>query len=148
MTEQRCEQIQVAVMALRDGEEAPLGRAEVEAHLAGCSGCQRDLRVDASLRSALEVLAPNPPSLWPHVSPALAARPVRVGATLWLAGAGGLLLAVRVALALEAGAHGWVGRALPAIVLVAVFAALRLNPLRISEVVPRAQLTGQASTAP
>ena len=75
MTDINCESILIANMALRDGEESPLDREEIETHLRNCERCQLEIE---SLRTVDELLSSQQrprqePNIWPLVNERLEA---------------------------------------------------------------------------
>jgi len=48
-----CEQVQMAAMALLDGERANLTAADIDAHLTGCDGCRAAMAALTTLHSRL-----------------------------------------------------------------------------------------------
>lgn len=85
MTNRRaCEDVRMAVWALRDGESASMGQAEVDDHLTTCAECRTAVAgielLDRNLsRVHYERLDAD---LWPELRPAIAtlSRPERVSA--------------------------------------------------------------------
>ena len=86
MNKQACEEIQLAAMALADGEKAAISPSEIEEHLAGCSECRRELEGMEVLRRLFEQQRrpEHTEELWPVIAPKLS-KPARSSgaAAIW-----------------------------------------------------------------
>lgn len=133
MTDPTCEQVQLSVLAERDGERPLLGAAPVQGHLASCEECPRALEADAAVRAAFQGKArarPPPAPAWPAVARAIERTPRRSGRGLAVAGAAAVVAMQAVALGPGAG-FGWAVRLAPVVAIAVLFAALRANPFRL-----------------
>jgi len=65
-----CEEIQIAAMALADGEQAPLAREEIQAHVAACAACRQAVEQMEALGTLLARHARRASALdlWPEVA--------------------------------------------------------------------------------
>ena len=136
MTDINCESILIADMALRDGEESPLGRQEIETHLGNCERCRLEIE---SLRTVDELLSSQQrlrqePNIWPLVSKHLEASTGSAPPFSWrvvllfgipLFGYKALLLILQAAPSL------W-SKLIPMILVIAVFGYLKANPFKIN----------------
>jgi hypothetical protein len=136
MTDINCESILIADMALRDGEESPLGRQEIETHLRDCERCRLEIE---SLRTVDELLSSQQrlrqePNIWPLVSARLEASAGSAPPFSWrvvllfgipLFGYKALLLILQAAPSL------W-SKLIPMILVIAVFGYLKANPFKIN----------------
>lgn len=135
MTTLDCELVLMSVMALADGELAPLPPAQVEAHLASCASCRREaeeFQLLARLLTAQQRSA-HTENIWPRIAPQLAAVPRRQRAS-WRAFVllGLALLGWRSFELLAPHDFGlWFGLVPVAIAIVA-FVYLKENPFRIN----------------
>jgi predicted anti-sigma-YlaC factor YlaD len=125
-------------MAVWDGEQPPLDVDAVQRHLAACEECRAALASDEALDRVLAgfgraVQRPDP--TWPVVAQALAPSPEprRAGARDACVLAGGAVAAVvlQVLVLGPCVGLGWAVRPLPLLAAVALFLALRVNPLRL-----------------
>jgi hypothetical protein len=84
----KCREVKRALVAYQDGEVMPSERTLIEAHLAGCASCERELaalgsgrrRLAGSLKSAAAQAAPSPEA-WSHLQEKLAAEAPSPGDT-------------------------------------------------------------------
>ena len=72
----QCDAVQWAAMARLDGEPAPAGRHDDEAHLAGCERCRDAIARMARLHARLDGLSYDQSStnLWPGIQARIARR--------------------------------------------------------------------------
>ena len=136
MTDINCESILIANMALRDGEESPLGLQEIETHLSNCERCRLEIEslctVDELLSSQQRLR--QEPNIWPLVSKRLEASTGSAPPFNWrvvllfgipLFGYKALLLILQTAPSL------W-SKLIPMILVIAVFGYLKANPFKIN----------------
>lgn len=123
-----CEEYRLAAMALADGETPPASRAAIEAHVAACEGCRREIEQlhelarmwQGQTRSNYNV------DLWPEIQGRLE-RPKR----RWLPPLVVLLVLFKLAdFIVDQEFALWVQLA-PVLMAGAAFAALRQNPFQI-----------------
>ena len=124
----RCEEWRLAAMALADGETPPAPRAAIEAHLARCEGCRREIEQLHELGRVWQ--GQGRPDydmdVWPEIQGRLD-RPTRH----WLSLLVVLLAIFKVAdLATDRNFGPWVQLA-PVLMAAAVFALLRHNPFQV-----------------
>lgn len=124
----RCEEWRLAAMALTDGETPPAPRAAIEAHLAACEGCRREIEQLHELgrmwqgqgRPDYDV------DVWPEIQGRLDRRKRH-----WLPLLVVLLVIFKVAVfATDRNIGLWV-QLLPVLMAAATFTLLRHNPFQI-----------------
>ena len=69
MSHDRCERIQIAAMAALDGEDPPLGRDEIDSHVATCEICAAAMTRLRTMHTGLSGLSDDPRTtdIWPEV---------------------------------------------------------------------------------
>lgn len=136
MTDINCESILIANMALRDGEDSPLDRQEIETHLRNCERCRLEIE---ALRTVDELLSSQQrprqePDIWPLVRERLEASAGSAPPFSWrvvllfgipLFGYKALLLILQAAPSL------W-SRLIPMVLVIGVFSYLKANPFKIN----------------
>jgi predicted anti-sigma-YlaC factor YlaD len=72
---ERCDEVLASVMATLDGEEAPLGKETIDAHLRGCPECRASATSLAALHGRLMEMTYRGPriDLWPAIDAGLQA---------------------------------------------------------------------------
>ncbi|HEY9405591.1 MAG TPA: zf-HC2 domain-containing protein, partial [Pyrinomonadaceae bacterium] len=124
-----CETVCVAAMANADGVQPPLPLAEIEAHLAHCAGCRREVEQLETLSGLLgsRKRSLRPEDLWAGIENRLTAfaaarEPFAVSATFVLLGL--LLVAYRLVEMIPERALGWSFKLVPLLAAVAAFVYL------------------------
>lgn len=135
MTDIDCESVQVAAMALHDGEASPYSAKEIEAHLSKCEVCKEELQLlhvidevfSSRKRVGLQV------DVWPVVNERLESKAAS-GSFRWrllllfgipLFGYKGILLL------LQTGPSLW-SKLVPVLLVIGIFTYLRTNPFKIN----------------
>ena len=146
MTEQQCEGVRAAALAVVDGEDPLMARSQIDAHLGECDAC----RVEVEQLTALVGLLGSqrrrrlPVEVWPRVEPALrgaGARPAAAWRPFLLTGL--LLLGYRIVELLPGRDFGpWLSL-FPALLALAAFGYLRENPFKINSAL---KLGGESTT--
>ena len=136
MTDINCESILIADMALRDGEESPLCREEIETHLRNCERCRAEIEPSGIMDELLssQKRLRTEPNIWPLVSDRLETSAGSTTPFSWrvvllfgipLFGYKALLLILQAAPSL------W-SKVIPVILVIAVFSYLKVNPFKIN----------------
>ena len=132
-----CETVCVAAMANADDVQPPLPLFEIEAHLARCADCRREVAQLETLSGLLSSRKRSlrPEDLWAGIenrltAPATAREAFAVSATFILLGL--LLVACRLVEMIPERAPGWSFKIVPLLAAVAAFVYLRENPFRIN----------------
>ncbi len=136
MTKLNCESVGMAAMAIADGYQSELSSDQVEAHLADCSDCRREvgqLRALSSLLDAQE-RRQRTENVWKRVERRLPdAAPARITSQAWrpfmLLGA--LLLGYRIVEMLPDRDFGFLFKLVPVLFVIAAFSYLKENPFKI-----------------
>jgi anti-sigma factor RsiW len=136
MTKLNCEVVCMAAMAMADGYVSELSADQIEAHLAGCPNCHREvgqLRALASLLDAQE-RRPRTENVWKRVESRLPqASPTQSTSEAWhpLMLLGVLLLGYRLVEMIPDRHFGFLFKLLPVLLVIAAFSYLRVNPFKI-----------------
>ena len=133
-----CETICVAAMAKADRAQTALPPAEIEAHLAQCADCRREIEQLETLSRLLNVQkrSVHSENLWAAIenrlpAPATAARekfPVSLPFILL----GLLLIAYRLFEMIPDRSPGWSFKLVPVLLAITAFIYLRENPFKIN----------------
>ncbi len=146
MKDINCESVQVALMALRDGEVSPIRSEEIQAHLSNCELCSEELEslqvigemLNSQKRASLQV------DVWPMVNERLESKAANASFR-WrllllfgvpLFGYKGLLLLLQTAPSL------W-SKLIPVVLVIGIFTYLRTNPFKINS---ELSLSGELSS--
>jgi anti-sigma factor RsiW len=133
-----CETICVAAMAKADGAQTALPPAEIEAHLAQCADCRREIKQLNTLSSLLDAQKRSlySENLWAGIenrlpAPAAAARE-RFPISLPFILLGLSLIAYRLVEMIPDRSPGWSFKLVPVLLAITAFIYLRENPFKIN----------------
>ena len=128
----RCDAIVLSAMAWMDGETAPIGRDEIDAHILTCRHCASEIEALRSLAERLTLVnrAAVNADVWPTVEAQLD-RPDVIPSGLVLTAGSVCLLAWRALEAATMDPLAWWTRPVALGVAVLMFLCLRANPFRI-----------------
>jgi predicted anti-sigma-YlaC factor YlaD len=130
-----CEQILLQKMALLDGEKSELGVDFIDAHLAACENCRRELAQMETIASMFARQQRQVPEadLWSAIDARI------IGAenafhVKWqpFALLGALLVVYKLVEMIPARDLGWTLKLVPFALVVAIFGFLRENPFKIN----------------
>jgi hypothetical protein len=134
MKEATCEELLVAWMAERDGEQPTLSGEQISSHLESCGGCQREIEqlldVDSLLRQ--QARRSQDANLWPAVEKHLGPRVVPQIGWMPFGLAGAIFVAYKLLEMLPERAPGPAFKLVPLILIVGLFALIKENPFRIN----------------
>lgn len=132
MKELSCEDVLIAQMAMRDGEQPPFSKEHLEAHVAGCGNCQHELEQMQALDQvfARQNVSEQRADLWPAIENRIAKR----SALGWkpFALIGSLLVIYKLLEMLPAQAPGMAFKLVPLVIVASLFVLIRENPFRIN----------------
>ena len=134
MNEVNCDDVLMAWMAEKDGEQPTLGGEQIRSHIQSCGKCQEEieqiLRVDSAFKR--QARQPQDVNLWPAVEKRLGSRVVpRIGwAPFGLFGA--IFVAYKLFEMLPERAPGIAFKLVPLIFIVGLFVVIKENPFRIN----------------
>src|SRR6266850_5137691 len=137
MTKLNCESVCMASMAIADGYQCELSSDQIEAHLASCADCRREvgqLRALSSLLDAQE-RRQRTENVWQRVEPRLTdASPAPINSQTWhpFILLGGLLLGYRIVEMVPDRDFGFIFKLVPVLLVIAAFSYLRENPFKIN----------------
>ncbi|HEY3037972.1 MAG TPA: zf-HC2 domain-containing protein [Pyrinomonadaceae bacterium] len=136
MTELNCESVSMAAMAITDGNQPELSAEQVEAHLASCADCRRELGQLQELSSLLnsQERRLRTENLWGRIEPRLVgARSTRISAVLpSFIFLGALLLGYRLVELIPDRDFSFLFKFVPVLLVIAAFGYLRENPFKIN----------------
>lgn len=136
MSKLNCETICMAAMAMADGYVSELSSDQIEAHLADCSDCRREVAELRALSSLLDAQErrPRTENVWklvarglPDASPAQSTSQARYP-FMFL---GVLLLGYRIVEMIPDRDFGFLFKLIPILFVIAAFSYLRENPFKI-----------------
>jgi anti-sigma factor RsiW len=133
-----CEQVQIAAMAIADGERPDLTTEEIRTHIATCQSCREEIAAMTAMNDlfASHMRRAVAGDVWPQVAEQIAApQPVRsASATEWRAlGIGVALLAVYKIIELAPDeAPALLLRMVPVVIAIALLFVLKENPFTIN----------------
>lgn len=136
MTKLNCETVCMAAMAIADGYQSELSSQQIEAHLANCSDCLREvgqLRALSSLLDAQE-RRQRTENVWKRVVRRLPdASPAQSTSQAWhpFMLLGVLLLGYRIVEMIPDRDFGFLFKLVPVIFVIAAFSYLKENPFKI-----------------
>ena len=132
MKELSCEDVLIAQMALRDREEPPFSKEQIDAHVAGCLSCQHELQAVQALDQMLasQMLAEQRVNLWPAVEKRIAKSSSMGWKPFALVGL--LLVTYKMLEMLPARDPGLVFKLVPLVIVGLLFVLMRENPFRIN----------------
>ena len=136
MTTLNCESVCMAAMAIADGCQSELSSQQVEAHLADCSDCRRDVGQLRELSRLLDAQErrQRTGNVWKLVERRLSnAAPVQSTSRAWhpFMLLGVLLLGYRIAEMVPDRDFGFLFKLVPVLLVIAAFIYLKENPFKI-----------------
>ena len=145
MTEFNCESVCMAAMAIADGYQPEIPSEQVEAHLASCSDCRREVEEQQFLARLLDTQErrQHTESVWHQVQPRLlAVSPAQSSSQAWYPFLllGVLLLGYRLVEMIPDRHLGFLFKFVPVLFVIAAFSYLRENPFKIH---PELRLEGE-----
>ena len=137
MTKLKCESVSMAAMAIADGQQSELSSDQIEAHVANCSDCQREIGELRTLSSLLNAQPRRQQSadLWQRIEQRLPNAPPEPGTTLgWqpLMVLSALLLGYRLVELVPDRDLGILFKLVPLLFVIAAFSYFRENPFKIN----------------
>ena len=139
MRPQKCEEVVLAMMAVADGEQPILNADQVEAHLANCPDCRREVEQLNSLAKLLDGQKRRElsPDLWPSISERLG--PATASTTTGRAQnwqpfllLGLLLVIFKLVEMIPERDLGLMFKLVPLLFVIAVFSYVKENPFKIN----------------
>jgi len=137
MTEFNCESVCMAAMAIADGYQSEIPSEQVEAHLATCSDCRREVEEQQFLARLLDTQErrQHTESVWDQVQPRLLVLSPEQSTSqawypfllLWV-----LLLGYRLVEMIPDRHLSFLFKLVPVFFVVAAFSYLRENPFKIN----------------
>lgn len=136
MTKLNCESVCIAAMATADGYVSELSSDQVEAHLADCSDCRREVGQMRALSSLLDAQErrQRTEDVWKLVELRLADRsPARRTSHAWhpFLLLGVLLVGYRIVEMVPERDFGFMFKLVPLLFVIGAFSYLRENPFKI-----------------
>jgi hypothetical protein len=137
MTELNCEIVCMAAVAIADGYQPEWSSEQIEAHLANCSDCRREVGQLRALSSLLDTLErrQQTENVWKRIeqrlldtSPAQSTLPVWPSFILL----GALLLGYRLIEVIPDRNFSFLFKFVPVLFVIATFSYLRENPFKIN----------------
>jgi predicted anti-sigma-YlaC factor YlaD len=132
----KCEDILIQKLALLDGEKTELSAAQIDAHLAACENCRREvenLENTALLLKRRQRQAPDA-DLWPAVAKRIGAPPAS-GLTVKrqpFVLLGVFLVVYKLLEMIPERDFGWALKIVPFVLVIALFGFLKENPFKIN----------------
>ena len=137
MNRSNCEITRIAAMAMEEGYVSELSAEQIEAHLADCSECRREVKQLRALATLLDgqKRIQRTENVWGHVEQHLpVALPTRsasqVGYPFVILGL--LLLGYRLVEMIPDRHFGLLFKVVPILLVIAAFGYLRVNPFKIN----------------
>ena len=131
-----CEDFIIQKFALLDGEKPDLPEAEINAHLAACENCRREIE---QTQSAILLLQSHErrdqnADLWAAVEKRIGAENESVFTVGWqpFALVGALLVTLKLLEMIPERDFGWMLKLVPFVVIAALFGFLKENPFKIN----------------
>ncbi len=137
MTRLDCEIVCMAAMAMEDGYVSELSADQIEAHLADCSDCRRELGQLRALASLLDGQnrRQRTENVWRKVEQRLHdASPTRSTSQVWhlFVPLGVLLVGYRLIELIPDREFGFLFKLVPVLLVIAAFSYVRENPFKIN----------------
>ncbi len=137
MTGLSCESVCMAAMATADGYQSELSSDQIEAHLAGCFDCRREIGEQQALSRLLDAQERRlrTEDVWTQVErrlPDASPRPSTSQVVYPFVFLGVLLLGYRLAEMIPDRDFGLVFKLVPVLLVIAAFSYLRENPFKIN----------------
>ena len=136
MTKSNCETVCIAAMAMADGYQSELSSRQIEAHLASCAGCRREVGQLRELSTLLDAQQRRQriENVWNRVegrlSDASSARSTSRAWHLFML-LGVLLLGYRIVEMVPDRDFGFLFKLVPVLLVIAAFGYLKENPFKI-----------------
>lgn len=136
MSDLNCESVSMAAMAIADGYQPELSPEQIEAHLAGCADCRRELRQLQELSGLLDSQERRlrTENLWQKIERRLPnvtrTSTSRVSASFMFLGA--LLLSYRLLELIPDRDFSFLFKFVPVLFVIAAFGYLRENPFKVN----------------
>lgn len=129
-----CEQILIQKLALLDGETSELDAARIDAHLAACENCRRELEEleNTALMFARQQRQIPDADLWAAIAARIGAEPAFAVKWQPFALLGALLVVYKLVEMIPERDFGWALKLVPFVLIAAAFALLRENPFKIN----------------
>ena len=136
MTKLNCESVCMAAMAIADGYQYELSSEQIEAHLASCSECRREVEQLQALSSLLDAQErrQRTENVWQRIEQELpAAAPAESASQAWhpFLLLGVLLLGYRLVEMIPDRDLGFLFKLVPLLFVIAAFIYLGENPFKI-----------------
>jgi len=136
MTKLNCESVCMAAMAMADGYQSELSSTQIEAHVASCADCRREVGQLRGLSTLLDSQQrrQRTESVWNRVEVRLSdASSARSASPAWhlFMLLGVLLLGYRIVEMVPDRDFGFLFKLAPVLLVIAAFAYLRENPFKI-----------------
>lgn len=134
MKELNCEDVLMARMAAADSEEPRFSTEQLEAHVASCAGCQRELQQMQELDLMLAGYKLSEPrvDLWPAIENRIARRAVFNLHWRPFALIGVMLVIYKLLELLPERDPGLAFKLVPLVIVVLLFVLIKENPFRIN----------------
>jgi hypothetical protein len=136
MSELNCENVSMAAMAIADGYQPELSSEQVEAHLARCADCRRELGQLQELSSLLDSQERRlrTENLWERIERRLPDAPRSNASPVlpWFMFLGALLLGYRLLELIPDRDFSFLFKFVPVLLVIAAFGYLRENPFKIN----------------
>lgn len=132
-----CETVCMAAMAREDGFISEFSDEQIDAHLAHCADCRRELEELQILSNLLDRHQRQQPTedLWLEVAPSIATAPTsRIKVRTWypFLALGIILIIHRLVDLIPDHASGFLFKLMPVLFVIALFSYLRENPFKIN----------------
>jgi predicted anti-sigma-YlaC factor YlaD len=136
-----CEDFLIQKFALLDGEKPGIPAGEINAHLAACENCRREIEQTESAVLMFENQQRNLPEadLWAAIEKRIGAPPKTAFTVGWqpFAVVGALLAAIKLLEMIPERDIGWIIKLAPFAIVVLLFGILKENPFKINtELIP------------
>jgi predicted anti-sigma-YlaC factor YlaD len=136
MKDMNCEEILIQKLALLDGEKAEFSAAQIDAHLADCENCRREIEPLENTIGLLNRQQRRVPDadLWPAVEKRIGASSAGGLTVKWqpFVLLGVLLVVYKLLEMIPERDFGWTLKIVPFVLIVAVFGFLKENPFKIN----------------
>ena len=131
-----CEEVLIQKLALLDGEETEFPAGEINAHLAACENCRREIEQAEKTILMLKGQERHLPDadLWSAVEKRIAGKSESGFAVMWqpFVLVGVLLVVYKLLEMLPERDLGWALRIVPFVLIVFLFGFLKENPFKIN----------------
>lgn len=136
MKDMNCEDVLIQKMALIDGEKSEFSAEQIDAHVATCENCRREieqLERTVLLLNRQKRQAPDA-DLWSAVEKRIGAESAGGLTVKWqpFVLLGALLVVYKLVEMIPERDFGWILKVVPFVLIVAVFGFLKENPFKIN----------------